>query len=91
MKLSFLLSFLVCSIIIIVVVSSTPTTPSLPKFPQSFTVVEADDMEIFQGQYTNNGDSVCCSEDSNCEVQTEYQAGNNYVDEKNQRTRFDQS
>jgi hypothetical protein len=43
----------------------------------------------YQGQYSTQGAYYCCLEESNCQIETQYQAGLDSFDFPNNRTRFD--
>ena len=63
--------------------------PPLPTFPQDWKAVETDVMVVFQGPYTQTDSQICCPLNNNCQVQVQFQSGNNYFDYTNNRTRFD--
>jgi len=61
-----------------------------PNFPVSWTANEQDSLAVIQGpSVTDPSGYICCDPKTNCEVQTEYQAGINRYDGQNNRTRFD--
>jgi hypothetical protein len=60
-----------------------------PKFPNDWTAIQEDDLQVFQGDYTHTAGQFCCSESSNCQVQTQYEKGTHYFDYTHNRTRFD--
>jgi len=60
-----------------------------PQFPNDWSALEDDELAVFQGQYSTIGSKMCCDIRSNCQVQTQYELGNVYVDCSHNRTRFD--
>lgn len=77
-------------LILSVLLINVAVLASVPSFPQSFTVSELDEIFIYQGDYTQQGSKLCCPYNSvnGCKVQVQTQAGDNFVDAVNQRTRF---
>jgi hypothetical protein len=62
-----------------------------PKFPNDWTATEANELAVYQGDFTQSDDKYCCALASNCQVQTEYQQGKHYFDYTHNRTRWDDS
>jgi hypothetical protein len=62
-----------------------------PQFPNDWSANEVDELIVYQGDFTQSGDNYCCSDQSNCQIQTEYQNGMSYMDYTHNRTRFDDS
>lgn len=63
-----------------------------PTFPQDFFSNEQNFLVLPQGQYSTNDVSGslywCCGPDSNCKIQTEYEAGPTYVSFSTQQMRL---
>jgi len=80
-------SLLPVALIAIGIAAAAAVAP--PVLPLNYLSVEEDFIVLYQGDYTMQGTSYCCSDQSNCEIQTQYQSGNNYFDYTHNRTRFD--
>jgi len=75
-------------VILAIAVNAAAPAPQ-PKFANDWAATEEDELMVYQGDYTVSGNNYCCSDASNCQIQTEYQMGTNYVDCTHNRTRFD--
>jgi len=72
------------------------THSAVPQIPQDFSANTADFILLPQGDYTQFTTSsasedytyTCCALKSNCKIQTEYEAGPNFVSATLQQTRF---
>jgi len=80
---------IVLAIILVAGVSALPTNNPLPKFPLDWSAYEVDLLIQNQGAYQQQGNLLCCPLNDNCQVQTQYQAGNTYFDFSNNRSRSD--
>jgi len=62
----------------------------LPQFPKDFTAYEMDQLLQFQGDYSTQGNLLCCPLDSPaCQIQVQTQEGPMYFDFTHNRTRMD--
>lgn len=78
-------------LLVVLAVFACGVAATIPKISPNWQALETDTLFVAQGEYTRNGDYACCPSGSNCEIQTSYQSGMNYIDYTNQRTRFEDS
>jgi len=79
-----------CSLLLVALVAIGFAAATLPPvLPLNYISLEEDFVVLYQGDFNMQGSSYCCSDQSNCEIQTQYQSGHNYYDFTHNRTRFD--